>query len=475
MGKREAQLLTMAYSSIRRRVADTLLRLTDTQPDALIQLSRDDLAAMIGTATESLIRTLTEFRQDGLIENLPNGIRLLHQQVLHTKIAHCGFLLDIGSRDEAPHQQGLAHFWEHMAFKGTEKRKSFHILNRLETVGGELNAYTTKEKICFYAALLSTHFERAFELLTDLTFHSVFPERELEKERGVILEEMSMYDDAPEDAIVDRFDEVVFEEHPLGHNILGTRASVSGFTSADFRQFLREQVRTDRLVFSSVSNLSFAEVKRLADRYLAPLPARLGPRERRPFGDYQQKVQTETRPISQAHCLLGGPAFALHDERRIPFFMLNNILGGPGMNSRLNLAVREKYGLVYTIDSTYSPYTDTGLFGIYFGTEGKQVKRTISLIQKELKTLREKPLTTTQLHNAKEQLMGQLAMSEESNSGLMQLLAKSTLDLGRIEPLTELFGRIRRVTATELQGLANEVLTEEHLSVLQYLPSAKAI
>ncbi len=408
------------------------------------------------------------------LHEYPNGIRLLHQQVLHTKIAHCGFLLDIGSRDEAPHQQGLAHFWEHMAFKGTEKRKSFHILNRLETVGGELNAYTTKEKICFYAALLSTHFERAFELLTDLTFNSVFPERELEKERGVILEEMSMYDDAPEDAIIDRFDEVVFAGHPLGHNILGTRESVSGFTSADFRQFLQEQVRTDRLVFSSVSNLPFAEVKRLADKHLAPLPARLGARERRPFTGYEQQVQAETRPITQAHCLLGGPAYPLTDERRIPFFMLNNILGGPGMNSRLNLAVREKYGLVYTIDSTYSPYTDTGLFGIYFGTEGRQVKRTISLIQKELKILREKPLTTTQLHNAKEQLMGQLAMSEESNSGLMQLLAKSTLDLGRIEPLTELFGRIRRISATELQDLANEVLTEEHLSVLQYLPSKKA-
>jgi predicted Zn-dependent peptidase len=407
------------------------------------------------------------------LHEYPNGIRLLHQQVLHTKIAHCGFLLDIGSRDEAPHQQGLAHFWEHMAFKGTEKRKSFHILNRLETVGGELNAYTTKEKICFYAALLSTHFERAFELLTDLTFNSVFPARELEKERGVILEEMSMYDDAPEDAIIDRFDEVVFEGHPLGHNILGTRESVSGFTSADFKQFLQEQVRTDRLVFSSVSNLSFVEVKRLADKYLAPLPAKLGPRPRRPFEGYEQKVQSESRPISQAHCLLGGPAFPLTDERRIPFFMLNNILGGPGMNSRLNLAVREKYGLVYTIDSTYSPYTDTGLFVIYFGTEGKQVKRTISLIQKELKTLREKPLTTTQLHNAKEQLMGQLAMSEESNSGLMQLLAKSTLDLGRIEPLTELFGRIRNITAAELQGLANEVLTDEHLSILQYVPEKK--
>lgn len=403
----------------------------------------------------------------------PNGIRLLHQQVPHTKIAHCGFLLDIGSRDEKPHQQGLAHFWEHMAFKGTTKRKSFHILNRLETVGGELNAYTTKEKICFYAALLSTHFERAFELLTDITFHSTFPEKELEKERGVILEEMSMYEDAPDDAIVDDFDAVVFGQHPLGHNILGTRETVGGFTSQDFRRFLDEQMATDRLVFSSVSNLPFQDVKRLADKYLAPLPAKLAPRQRRPFAGYAARQRQEARPINQAHCLVGGPAYALHDARRIPFFLLNNLLGGPGMNSRLNLAVREKHGLVYAIDSTYAPYTDTGLFGIYFGTEGRQVKRTLALINKELKTLREKLLSTTQLHVVKEQLMGQLAMAEESNGGLMQLLGKSTLDLGRVEPLTEIFGKIRAITAAELRDLANEVLAEGQLSVLQYVPKSR--
>jgi predicted Zn-dependent peptidase len=401
---------------------------------------------------------------------LPNGIRVLHKTVPHTKIAHCGFLLDIGSRDEKPAQQGLAHFWEHMAFKGTQKRKSFHILNRLETVGGELNAYTTKEKICFYASLLSTHFERAFELLTDLTFHSVFPEKEIEKERGVILEEMSMYHDAPEDAIVDDFDAVVFGNHSLGHNILGTRESVSGFQQADFFKFLDENVRTDRLVFSSVSNLPFSEVKRLANKYLAPLPARLGTRPRIPFGAYQRLESIERKPITQAHCLIGGPAYALEDECRIPFFLLNNLLGGPGMNSRLNLAVREKYGLVYTIDSSYSPYTDTGLFGIYFGTEKKQVNRTISLVQKELKRLREQALGTAQLHTSKEQLMGQLAMAEESNSGLMQLLAKSTLDLGRVESINEIFDRVRRITSSELLELANEVLHEDRLSTLQYLP-----
>ncbi|RAK67053.1 M16 family metallopeptidase [Hymenobacter edaphi] len=400
----------------------------------------------------------------------PNGIRLLHKQVPHTKVAHCGFLLDIGSRDERPEQYGLAHFWEHMAFKGTEKRRSIHILNRLETVGGELNAYTTKEKICFYASLLSSHFERAFELLTDLTFHSTFPAKEIEKERGVILEEMAMYVDAPEDAIIDDFDAVVFGDHALGHNILGTRESVSGFGQADFFQFLKENLRTDQLVFSSVSNLPFAQVKRLADKYLAPLPAQLGARTRQPFGAYQARQQTEARPITQAHSLIGCPAYALTDARRLPFFMLTNILGGPGMNSRLNLAVREKYGFVYSIDANYAPYTDTGLFGIYFATEKARLERTTQLVLKELRLLREKALTTSQLHIAKEQLMGQLAMAEESNGGMMQLLGKSTLDLGRVESLNEIFEQIRAVTAPQLQELANEVFAEDNLSTLQYVP-----
>src|SRR5688572_30156357 len=194
------------------------------------------------------------------IHTLPNGIRILHKQVLHTKIAHSGFTLDIGSRDENETQLGLAHFWEHMAFKGTEKRKAFHILNRLETVGGELNAYTTKEKICFYASVLDAHFEKAFELLADITFHSIFPSKEIEKERGVILEEMAMYLDAPEDAIVDEFDSVIFKNHSLGNNILGTTESVTRFQKEDFLDFIRDNYSTDRLVFASVSNLPFAKV-----------------------------------------------------------------------------------------------------------------------------------------------------------------------------------------------------------------------
>jgi len=402
---------------------------------------------------------------------LPNGIRILHKQVSHTKIAHSGFMLDIGSRDEKPEQQGIAHFWEHMAFKGTKKRKSFHILNRLETVGGELNAYTTKEKLCFYASVLDKHFEKAFELLTDITFNSVFPGKEIEKERGVILEEMAMYLDTPEDAVIDEFDSVVFQNHNLGNNILGTKESVAGFKKQDFLQFIQDNLSTDRLVFCSVSNLPFEKVLKLGQKYLAHLPTITTQRARMPFSQYQAATVNLEKPISQAHCMIGCPAYALTDEKRIPFFMLSNILGGPGMNSRLNLGVREKHGLVYTIDANYATYIDTGLFGIYFGTEKKQLKKTTALVLKELKKIREKPLGTTQLHTAKEQLMGQLAMAEESNMGLLMMMAKSILDLDKIDSLNDIFNQIRGITATELQNIANEVLFEDNLSYLNYIPA----
>ncbi|WP_347157843.1 M16 family metallopeptidase [Pontibacter chitinilyticus] len=405
------------------------------------------------------------------IHTLPNGIRVVHKQVNHTKIAHSGFILDIGSRDELPDQLGLAHFWEHMAFKGTPKRKSFHILNRLESVGGELNAYTTKEKICFYSSVLDKHFEKSFELLSDITFHSIFPEREIEKERGVILEEMSMYLDTPEDAIVDEFDAVVYDGHPLGNNILGTTESVSRFVKQDFLNFISRNLSTDALIFCSVSNLPFEKVVKLAEKFLGNVPQIQQHRARVPFRNYVPKAITIEKPISQAHCVLGCPAYALSDDRRIPFFMLTNLLGGPGMNSRLNLAVREKHGLVYTIDANYATYIDTGLLSIYFGTEKKQLKRTTSLVLKELRKLREKSLGSLQLHTAKEQLMGQLAMAEESNMGLMMMLGKSILDQDKVEPLNEIFDQIRKITAADLLEIANDVLREDHLSFLNYVPA----
>ncbi|MBN8821917.1 MULTISPECIES: pitrilysin family protein [unclassified Spirosoma] len=408
--------------------------------------------------------------EDYQVYTLPNGIRIAHKQISHTQIAHCGIMLDIGSRDEQPHQQGLAHFWEHMAFKGTEKRKSYHIITRLETVGGELNAYTTKEKVCFHASVLDAHFEKAAELLADITFHSVFPEKQIERERGVILEEMAMYYDSPEDAIQDDFDELVFPNHALGGNILGTTETVESFGREDLQRFIAENYDTSRIVFSSVSKLPFKQVVKVAEKYFRDVPAQHTTRQRKTPTGYVPRQTRVERPITQAQCALGRPAYGLADPRRLPFFMLINLLGGPGMNSRLNLNLREKYGLVYSIDATYTPYLDTGFLGIYFGTDPKKVDKAHMLIMKELKRLREQPLTTLQLHQTKEQLIGQLAMAEESNNSFMLMMAKSLLDIDRVEALTDIFNDINAVTSEQLQTLAQEAFDESQFSSLTFVP-----
>ncbi len=405
------------------------------------------------------------------IHTLANGCRLVHKQVGHTKIAHCGFMLDIGSRDETASSQGIAHFWEHMAFKGTKKRKAYHILNRIDSVGGELNAYTTKEKITFYASVLEAHFEKAFELLTDITFDSVFPEKQIERERNVILEEMAMYYDAPDDAIQDEFDTIVYGDHPLGMNILGTVESVRSFARDDFSKFIKRHLNTERIVFCSVGNVPFKKVKRLADKYLSSIPMLSAAMSRLAFEKYSPKISEVKRSLTQSHCAIGRNAYGISDDKRIPFFMLTNLLGGPGMNSRLNLALREKYGFVYSVDASYHAYADTGLFAIFFGTEPTQLKRSIQLVKKELKQLREKLLGVGQLHTAKEQIMGQLAMAEENNTSLMLMMGKSLLDLDRIDSLEEIFGRIKQTSAAELREVANEMFHEDQLSLLTYIPN----
>ena len=409
--------------------------------------------------------------EDYEVYTLPNGIRIAHKQIPHTQIAHCGIMLDIGSRDEQPHQQGLAHFWEHMAFKGTEKRKSYHIITRLETVGGELNAYTTKEKVCFHASVLDAHFEKATELLADITFHSIFPEKQIERERGVILEEMAMYYDSPEDAIQDDFDELVFPNHALGGNILGTIETVGSFTGAKtFSNLLpRTTIPAESCLPRSVicrSNRSSKWLRNIFGMYRRSIR----PAARNKPTDYVPRQTRVERPITQAQCALGRPAYGLTDPKRLPFFMLVNLLGGPGMNSRLNLNLREKYGLVYSIDASYTPYLDTGFLGIYFGTDPKKVDKAQALIIKELKRLREQPLTTLQLHQTKEQLIGQLAMAEESNNSFMLMMAKSLLDINRVESLNDIFNDIKSVTAEQLQTLAQEVFDEDQFSFLTFVP-----
>ncbi len=408
--------------------------------------------------------------QDYNITTLQNGIRIVHKQIRNSKIAHCGFILDIGSRDESPNQQGLAHFWEHMAFKGTEKRRSFQIINKLDNLGGELNAYTSKEYICFYASILNDHTEKAFDLLTDITFNSTFPENQIDKERNVILEEMSIFQDAPEDAIQDDFDQLIFSGHPLGSNILGTKESVKSFRQSDFFHFIHHHLCTERLVFSSVSSLPFSKVVRVAKKYLNDISNYRAQKSRKKFGNYIPKTKLEKKHIMQAHCGIGTIAYNNLDSKRLPFSLLINTLGGPAMNSRLNLALREKYGLVYSIDANYSAFHDIGLMSIFFGTERKQLYKSVDLVIKELRKLVHKPLGIGQLHKAKEQFIGQMAMAEENNISLMLMHGKSLLIYNKIESFDDVVKKIRSVSSNELFDIAHEIFNENKLSFLYFIP-----
>jgi predicted Zn-dependent peptidase len=409
--------------------------------------------------------------EDVSLWTLSNGIRIVYKKVPTTKIVHCGFILDIGSRDENPEQLGLAHFWEHMAFKGTKKRKAYHIINRLESVGGELNAYTSKEKICFYASVLNTYFESALELLKDITFDSIFPEKQIDKERKVILEEMAMYYDSPEDAIQDEFDNVVFGNHSLGSNILGTNETINSFERQDFRNFLNENLDAGKIVFSCVGNLDEKKVEKVARKYLEEIPRFSTDKQRDIFNNYHPKAQQISRPLTQSQCAIGRTAYPINHPQRYDFFMLINILGGPGLNSRLNMALREKYGFVYSVDANYSAYLDTGLFAIFFGTEPKQLNRSIKIVTREMRKLKEQKLGVLQLQRAKEQLMGQLAMAEENNTSLMLMLGKSLLDLQTIPSLEDIYSKIRNIAAEDLLAAANEMFDEDNLSYLTFVPN----
>jgi predicted Zn-dependent peptidase len=407
---------------------------------------------------------------DHEIFELSNGIRVVYKSINNSKIVHCGFVLDIGSRDERPEQWGIAHFWEHMAFKGTAKRKAFHIINRLESLGGEINAYTTKEKICFYASALTQHFEKSVELLTDITFFSTFPEKQIQNEKSVILEEMALYLDSPEDAIQDDFEDILFKGHSLGRNIIGSKESIISFERDDFRKFIEENLDNRRLVFSVVGDIGKKELFKIIRKYLETLPVKLSQRSREPITNYIARTQIYKKPIHQAHCAMGCHAYAIDDDRRLPFMMICNILGGPGLNSRLNLEIRERHGFVYAIDASYGSYTDAGVFTVYFATESKKMSRCIEMIIKELNKFKVKNLGTLQLHRAKEQYIGQMAMSEENNVNIMLMLAKSLLDLGTIETFEEVVQQIQQIKATDLSEIANDIFKDDKYSFLYFLP-----
>lgn len=407
---------------------------------------------------------------DHHIHDFPNGIRLVHKQVNNTKVIHCGFIIDLGSRDEDHDDQGIAHFWEHMAFKGTHKRKAYHIINRLESLGGELNAFTTKEKICFYASVLDEHFDKALDLLTDITFHSIFPEKQIEKERLVILDEMAMYKDNPDDAIMDDFDRVIFGDHPLGNNIIGTEESVNGISKKSFQKFLEKNISTDRIVFSVVGSLAFKKVLKLSQRYIGEIESKLVMQKRREPDKISGIKETKRMAFNRAYAAIGRSAYPVHSDKRMPFFMLVNILGGPAMNSRLNMSLRENFGYVYSIDASYHSFIDSGMFAIYFGTEQKYLNRSVNVVHKELKKLRDTRLGSLQFHMARQQLKGQLAISEENNTSLMLMMGRSLLDIGKIDSLEEVFIKIESITSSQIQDIANELFVQKDLNYLFYQP-----
>jgi predicted Zn-dependent peptidase len=383
-------------------------------------------------------------------------------------VSYCGFAINAGARDERLEEYGLAHFVEHLLFKGTIRRKARYILNRMENVGGELNAYTTKEDTFVYSIFMGEHFERAFELLADLVFYSQFPSQEIEKEVDVILDEINSYKDSPSELIFDEFENLLFNGHALGHNILGDEESLIRFTSESGKSFVERYYAPSNMVFFSMGRTSVSKIIRLADKWVGgiKLPASVNERKAPLLTLPQHKrIKKDTH---QAHILMGGPSYSMYDSKRIPLFLLNNILGGPGMNSRLNLVLREKHGLAYNVESSTTTYVDTGLASIYCGTDPKNTEKVIGLIHKELKKAGGNRLSSSQLATAKKQLTGQLGISGDHKENLFLGLGKSFLHHNRYNTLPEIFEKIERVSATDMLEAANEVFSPDKLSSLIY-------
>ena len=399
---------------------------------------------------------------------LSNGLRIIHAQN-QSAVAYCGYAIDAGTRDEAENEQGMAHFVEHLIFKGTQKRHSWHILNRMEHVGGDLNAYTNKEETVVYSAFLVEHFPRAVELLTDIVFHSTYPQAEIDKEVEVIIDEIQSYEDTPSELIFDDFEELVFPNHPLGRNILGKPELLRQFKSEDALRFTNRYYRPDQMVFFVQGNVDFKRVVRLLEKAVSDIPATITERNRIKPELYIPQNKTIHRDTHQAHVMIGCRSYDTHDKKRTALYLLNNILGGPGMNSRLNVALRERSGLVYNVEANLTSYTDTGLFSIYFGTDQEDVKRCLRLVHKELKRLREKPLSSTQLATAQKQIIGQIGVAADNFENNALNMAKTYLHYNKYEEPQEVYKRIQSLTPQDLWEVANEMFREENLSTLIYL------
>lgn len=398
---------------------------------------------------------------------LPNGIRVIHKE--HPgSIGHMAFIFNMGTRNELPHENGIAHFIEHCVFKGTTKRKAYHVLTRLEDVGGEINAYTGKEDISLYASFMSEYFERAIELLTDISFHSTYPVKEIEKEKDVVVDEINSYKDSPSELIFDDMEGLVFHNHSLGHNILGTPETVRSFKRKDIFRFVLDNFDTSELVISTTGDISAKKLRKILDKHVSAIPQRKRSRADIAIPEYKPVYKELDMDTYQTHVVLANRSYAVNDKKASVMSLVNNLLGGPAMSARLNLSVREKYGFTYNIESFYTPYSDTGIFGIYLGTDEGAIEKSIRLVYKELAKLREQKLGTIQLHKAQRQMMGQLSIAQENNLSNMLAFGKSYMVFDKVDDLDTILTKIESITAEEIQEVANAILLEDQMSTLIY-------
>lgn len=389
---------------------------------------------------------------------LPNGMRCIHRQTKGA-VAHCALVIGAGTRDERPDEFGLAHFTEHALFKGTQRRKAWQVNCRLENLGGELNAFTTKEDTTVHATVLRGDFAKAVELLADVVFRSTFPDHELEREREVIYDEINTYKDAPAELIYDRFEDLLFAGSELGHNILGRKSSLQRFDGEAIRRFTQRTYTTDQIVFSSIGNFSARTAEAIATRYIGSIPATQRQDTRAKTGPYTPFEQSIIKHTHQAHCIIGTRAFDLSEDKRLALSLLVNLLGGPSANSILNVELRERRGLSYNIEANYTPYSDSGVLSIYFSSDHGQVDRCIELIEEQLHRLTIQPLSARRLSMAKRQFIAQLAIAGENKESYMLSAGKSLLMHDEIETMEELYAKIRALTAEELQQVASESFT----------------
>ena len=412
---------------------------------------------------------------------LDNGLRIIHLPS-DSKVVYCGYQINAGTRNEEPGEEGLAHFCEHVTFKGTERRKAWHILNCLESVGGDLNAYTNKEGTVYYSAILKEHIARAVDLLTDIVFHSVYPQTEIDKEVEVICDEIESYNDSPAELIYDEFENIIFKGSPLGHNILGTAEQVRSFKTEDALRFTRKLYRPDNAIFFAYGDIDFKKLVKL----LKTLNMEHGtlnfmnsktsetPTAEMEADDANHKVQSKVegqtivmqKNTHQAHVMIGTRAYDVNDDRRMPLYLLNNMLGGPGMNAKLNLALREHNGLVYTVESTMVAYGDTGIWSIYFGCDEHDVKRCLRLVRKELDKFMQKPLSEAQLKAAKKQIKGQVGVACDNRENFALDFGKSFLHYGWEKNVDRLYEQVDEITAEQIQAVAQELFDKDRLTTL---------